>query len=86
MASHVPAGYKPALPRKSVSLCGVAAAAVFSVDDDQVSVEALFIGGQDISDVVREELLDQLSTEYRDELVAHASIRKLINRAEAAYG
>lgn len=86
MACHAPAGYKPALPRKAVSLCGVKATAVFDVEDDHVSVAALFVSEQDISDVVREDLLEQLSTEYRDELVAHASIRKLINRSEVTYG
>lgn len=86
MASHVPAGYKPALPRKSVTVCGVSAGAVFEVDDADVSVAALFVGGQDISDVVREDLLEQLSAEYRDELTARASIQRLINRCEVAYG
>lgn len=86
MPSHVPTGYKPALPRKQVQVCGVTAGAVFDVEDDHVSVAALFVSEQDISDVVREDLLEQLATEYRDELIARASIRKLINRSEVAYG
>lgn len=86
MPSHVPTGYKPALTRRRVDVCGVTAGAVFEVEDDEVSVEALFVSGHNIRGLIREDLLEQLATEHRDELVAHASIRKLINRSEATYG